>query len=35
MDESKNLKRKKRFTAKEARRLLLDTSDSASTSDYT
>ena len=35
MDVSKNLKKKKRFTAEEARRILLDISDSASSSDYT
>ena len=35
VDVSKNLKRKKRFTAEEARRLSLDISDSASSCDYT
>ena len=35
MDLSKSLKRKKRFTAEEARRILLDINDSAYSGDYT
>ena len=35
MDVSKCLKEKKRFTAEDARRILLDISDSASPGDYT
>ena len=35
MDVSNDLKRKKQFSAEEARRILLDISDSASSGDYT